>query len=148
MTKTTLSSTDAQDMVTQADAGARNPTGRAGRILWFVPLCWSLFQLWYASPLPFIVNFGILNDTEARSIHLAFAVFLAFTAYPALKDSARNRIPTTDWLLAFIGSGSSAYLYLFYTELAERAGAPTQIDIIVAAVGRKKPYPMPAKRGL
>lgn len=135
MTKTTLSSTDAQDMVAQADTGARSPAGLAGRILWFVPLCWSLFQLWYASPLPFIINFGILNDTEARSIHLAFAVFLAFTAYPAFKSSARNRIPALDWLLAFAGSFSAAYLYLFYTELAERAGAPTQIDIIVAAIG-------------
>ena len=51
-------------------------------------LAWSLFQLWYASPLPFIVGFGILNDTEARAIHLAFAMFLAFLAWPAL--SARR----------------------------------------------------------
>ena len=83
MTKTTQSSTDVQDMVAQADTGARSPIGLAGRILWFVPLCWSLFQLWYASPLPFIFNFGVLNDTEARSIHLAFAIFLAFYRLPS-----------------------------------------------------------------
>ncbi|MFC1503532.1 TRAP transporter permease [Pseudomonadota bacterium] len=135
MTKTTQTSTDVQDMVAQADTGARNPGGIAGRILWFVPLCWSLFQLWYASPLPFIFNFAILNDTEARSVHLAFAIFLAFTAYPALKHSPRDRIPAIDWLLALVGSLSAGYIYLFYTQLAERSGAPTQIDIIVAVCG-------------
>lgn len=135
MTKTTEASTDVQDMVAQADTGARSPVGMAGRILWFVPLCWSLFQLWYASPLPFIFNFGVLNDTEARSIHLAFAIFLAFTAYPALKHSPRDRIPLTDWGLALAGSFSAAYIYIFYTELAGRSGAPTQFDIVIAVTG-------------
>ncbi|MBY5948138.1 TRAP transporter permease [Photobacterium rosenbergii] len=135
MTKTTQSSTDVQDMVAQADTGARSPIGLAGRILWFVPLCWSLFQLWYASPLPFIFNFGVLNDTEARSIHLAFAIFLAFTAYPALKHSPRDRIPLVDWILALAGSFAAAYLFLFYTQLAGRSGAPTQMDIVVAVTG-------------
>ncbi|GAL06947.1 TRAP-type uncharacterized transport system fused permease component [Photobacterium aphoticum] len=100
-----------------------------------MPLCWSLFQLWYASPLPFIFNVAVLNDTEARSIHLAFAVFLAFTAYPALKRSPRDRIPLLDWILAFAGSFSAAYLYVFYTELAGRSGAPTPTDIYVAVTG-------------
>lgn len=135
MTKTTQTSTDVQEMVAQADTGARNPDGITGRILWFVPLCWSLFQLWYASPLPFIFNFAILNDTEARSVHLAFAIFLAFTAYPALKHSPRDRIPAIDWLLALVGSLSAGYIYLFYTQLAERSGAPTQFDIIAAVCG-------------
>jgi TRAP-type uncharacterized transport system fused permease subunit len=116
MSKTTTPSPDVQEMVAQADTGARAPSGIAGRILWFVPLCWSLFQLWYASPLPFIFNFGVLNDTEARSIHLMFAVFLAFTAYPAMKNSPRDTIPVVDWLLALAGSFSAAYIYLFYTE--------------------------------
>ncbi|MDO6545238.1 TRAP transporter permease [Photobacterium sanguinicancri] len=135
MTKTTQTSADVQDMVAQADTGARNPVGLAGRILWFVPLCWSLFQLWYASPLPFIFNFAILNDTEARSVHLAFAIFLAFTAYPALKRSPREHIPVIDWILALSGSFAAAYIYIFYTSLAERSGAPTQVDIIVAVAG-------------
>ncbi|ARC91278.1 C4-dicarboxylate ABC transporter [Vibrio coralliilyticus] len=135
MSKTTSPSQDVQEMVAQADTGARAPLGIPGRILWFVPLCWSLFQLWYASPLPFIFNFGVLNDTEARSIHLMFAVFLAFTAYPALKTSPRDRIPVLDWLLALAGSFSAAYIYIFYTELAGRSGAPTTFDIVVAVIG-------------
>ena len=135
MTQTTTPSQDVQEMVAQSDTGARSPSGIPGRILWFVPLCWSLFQLWYASPLPFIFNFGILNDTEARSIHLTFAIFLAFTAYPALKRSPRDRIPILDWILALTGSFSAAYIYIFYTQLADRSGAPTTPDIVIALTG-------------
>ena len=57
------------DLVAQADTGARRPGGLAGWLLVAVPLAWSLFQLWYASPLPFMLHFGVLNDTEARAIH-------------------------------------------------------------------------------
>ncbi|MUL00897.1 TRAP transporter fused permease subunit [Aliivibrio fischeri] len=135
MTQQSSPSQDVQEMVAQSDTGARSPQGLSGRILWFVPLCWSLFQLWYASPLPFIFDFGILNDTEARSIHLAFAIFLAFTAYPALKNSPRDRIPAVDWILALLGSFAAAYIYIFYTELAGRSGAPTTFDIVAAVTG-------------
>ncbi len=135
MTQTTQPSLDAKEIVAQSDTGARTPAGIPGHILWFVPLCWSLFQLWYASPLPFIFDFGVLNDTQARSVHLAFAIFLAFTAYPALAHSPRNRVPIVDWILALAGSFSAAYIYLFYTELAERSGAPTTIDIFAAVIG-------------
>ena len=135
MTQTTSPSSDVQEMVAQSDTGARSPSGLQGRILWFVPLCWSLFQLWYASPLPFIFDFAILNDTEARSIHLTFAIFLAFTAYPALKNSPRDHIPAIDWILALAGSFSAAYIYIFYTELAGRSGAPTTFDIVAAVTG-------------
>ncbi|OED72878.1 C4-dicarboxylate ABC transporter [Vibrio splendidus ZS-139] len=135
MTQTTSPSPDVQEMVAQSDTGARSPRGFQGRILWFVPLCWSLFQLWYASPLPFIFNFAILNDTEARAIHLTFAIFLAFTAYPAMKNSPRDRIPAIDWVLALAGSFAASYIYIFYTELAERSGAPTTFDIVAAVIG-------------
>jgi len=135
MTQTTTPSPDVQEMVSQADTGARNPKGIPGRILWFVPLCWSLFQLWYASPLPFIFNFGVLNDTQARSIHLTFAIFLAFTAYPALTNSPRDRVPVIDWILALAGSFGACYIYLFYAQLADRSGAPTTFDVVAAVTG-------------
>ncbi|SON48098.1 TRAP transporter permease [Vibrio tapetis] len=135
MTQATTPSQDVQEMVAQSDTGARNPQGFPGRILWFVPLCWSLFQLWYASPLPFIFNFLILNDTEARAIHLTFAIFLAFTAYPARKSSPRDHVPIVDWIMALLGSFSAAYIYIFYAQLADRSGAPTTFDIVAAVTG-------------
>ncbi len=125
-----------QEMIAESDTGARNPTGTIPKkILFYVPLAWTLFQLWYASPLPFIFNIFVLNDTEARAIHLAFAVFLSYTAYPTFKSSPRNYIPVQDWIVGFIGAFCAAYLFLFYEGLAERPGDPTQLDLIVAVIG-------------
>jgi TRAP transporter 4TM/12TM fusion protein len=125
----------AEDIVAQVESGARNPAGFAGRLIIAVCLAWSLFQLWYASPLPFIVGFGVFNGTEARSIHLAFALFLAFTAYPAFKWSPRQSIPIQDWLFAIAGAFCAAYLVMFNDALADRPGSPTTMDIAVGATG-------------
>lgn len=134
-TQDNITDQELQEMVAQVDTGARHPTGNVGKLLFGIPLTWSLFQLWYASPLPFALGFGVFNDTEARAIHLAFALFLAFTAYPALKSSPRTEIPWQDWLFALAGSFSAAYIYLFYDELAGRSGAPTNFDIAVGICG-------------
>ena len=124
-----------QELVAKADTGARKPGGPTATLIFGVALAWALFQLWYASPLPFALSIGILNDTEARAIHLAFALFLAFLAWPAFSGSPRDRVPVVDWLLAFAGAFAAAYLMLFYRELATRPGQPTTTDIVVATVG-------------
>ena len=116
-----------QELVAKADTGARKPGGITAKIIFGVALAWALFQFWYASPLPFTFGIGILNDTEARSLHLAFALFLAFTAWPAFSGSPRDRVPWQDWLFALAGAFAGAYLLLFYRELALRPGQPTTI---------------------
>ncbi|GGY70486.1 TRAP transporter permease [Marinobacter zhanjiangensis] len=121
--------------VLQTETGGRALTGPASVLLFIVPVVWSLFQLWIASPLPFIVNFGIFNSTEARSIHLAFATFLAFTAFPMFRGRHNEHIPWFDWILALAASFSSAYLFLFYDALSERPGAPILQDLIIALGG-------------
>ena len=126
---------DLDQLVHDADLGGREPAGAVGVALAAVAAAWSLFQLWYASPLPFALGFGILNDTEARAVHLAFAVFLAFCAYPALKGSSRRVVPLADWLLAAVGAFCAAYLFLFYNALATRPGQPTPMDIAVGLLG-------------
>ncbi len=125
-----------KEMIAETESGARNPTGAVSKkILFFVPLLWTVFQLWYASPLPFIFNIFVINDTEARAIHLAFAIFLSFTAFPTLKSSPKSFIPIQDWVLALIGSFCSAYLYIFYVELSGRPGMPSQMDLVISVVG-------------
>ncbi len=127
----------ADDIVASVDTGPRNPAGAVGKLLAGVALVWSLFQLWIASPLPFMFAsvLPVLNDTQTRSIHLAFAVFLAYTAFPALKRSARDRVPILDWIFALVGAFAAAYLFLFYRELSERPGAPITQDLVVAGIG-------------
>jgi TRAP transporter 4TM/12TM fusion protein len=125
-----------QEMIAEADTGARNPVGTIPKkVLFFVPLIWTLFQLWYASPLPFIFNILVFNSTEARAIHLAFAMFLAYTAYPTFKSSPRDYIPVQDWIVALIGAFCAAYLFLFYAELSERPGDPATLDLVVSVIG-------------
>jgi len=126
---------DAMAIVAEADTGARSPSGIPAKILWFTPLAWACFQLWLASPLPFMLRFGIFNSTEARSIHLAFAIFLAFLAFPALKRSPRHYIPIQDWIIALVAAFCAGYQYLFFVELSERPGLPTQTDIVVSMIG-------------
>ncbi|MFQ6024408.1 MAG: TRAP transporter permease, partial [Acidiferrobacterales bacterium] len=130
-----VSDKELQEMIAEADTGARAPAGLPAKILLAVPFVWSLFQLWYASPLPFILKFGVLNDTEARAIHLAFAIFLAYTVYPALKRSPRNYIPIQDWVFALVAAFCASYLFFFYEALSDRAGAPTPFDIVVGVCG-------------
>ncbi|QJR00031.1 TRAP transporter permease [Halomonas sp. PGE1] len=126
---------DLEDMVASSDSGARKPLGAPGKLLVGIAAAWSLFQLWIASPLPYLFRFGVFNATEARSIHLAFALFLAFMAYPALKRSPRDRIPLQDWLFAAVAAFCGAYMFLFYEQLATRPGAPLTQDVVVGVVG-------------
>ena len=80
-----LTQAELDELVASSDTGGRGSAGTVGVFITCVALAWSLFQLWIASPIPFIVGWGVFNDTEARSIHLAFAIFLAFAAFPAAR---------------------------------------------------------------
>ncbi|WP_108445679.1 TRAP transporter permease [Halomonas denitrificans] len=126
---------DLEDMVASTDSGARKPTGMPGKLLVSIAAVWSLFQLWIASPIPFMLGFGVFNATEARSIHLAFALFLAYMAYPALQRSPRDRIPLQDWVLAAVAAFCGAYMFMFYEQLAQRPGAPILQDVIIGVIG-------------
>ncbi|MBF6623620.1 MAG: TRAP transporter permease [Pseudomonas stutzeri] len=123
-----------EELIAQ-DVGARLPQGVMAHVIAGLALLWSLFQLWIASPLPFMLRFGVLNDTETRAIHLAFALLLAFLAYPAFKRSPRNRVPLIDIALSLVAAASAAYLFIFYQDLAMRPGSLTTADLVTACIG-------------
>ncbi|WP_417698246.1 TRAP transporter permease [Psychromonas sp.] len=129
-----------QDMVAANDTGARIPKGWQGAVLLGTALIWSLFQLWIASPLPFydwpiIGSFGIFNDTEVRAIHLGFAIFLAFTAFPATSKSSQYRVPLSDMVFSLIAAFCASYLFTFYDQLVTRPGLPNTQDLVVSVIG-------------
>ncbi|TNF56360.1 MAG: TRAP transporter fused permease subunit [Burkholderiales bacterium] len=126
---------DVNKLVEDNDTGGRKPGPAVARLLLVVAVAWSLFQLWIASPLPFALGVFVLNDTESRAIHLAFAVFLAYMAYPASKRSPSSHIPLQDWVLAVVGAFCAGYLFWFYRDLATRPGMPTTLDVYAAGVG-------------
>ena len=124
-----------EDLVAEADTGGRRPTGFSKTLIFTVSLAWALFQLWYASPLPYLFNLGVVNDGQARVIHLCFAFVLAFATFPAFGRSPRNRIPIADWALMVLGVVAAMYLLVFYHEISLRPGLPTQADIVVSLIG-------------
>ena len=123
-----------EELIAQ-DVGARMPVGPMAQVITGLALLWSLFQLWIASPLPFIFGVGVLNDTQTRAIHLAFALLLAFLAYPAFKRSPRDRVPLLDIALGLVAAASAAYLFIFYQQLALRPGSLTTGDLVTACIG-------------
>ncbi len=123
------------ERIEAAEFGGRQPAGWPRKVLLGSALAWALFQLWVASPLPFLVGVGVFNSTEVRSIHLAFAIFLAYLSFPLSRGRIVHEIPWHDWLLALLAAASAAYLFLFYEALADRAGAPTLFDIGIAVSG-------------
>ncbi|MFG0872777.1 TRAP transporter permease [Aeromonas media] len=123
-----------EELIAQ-DVGARLPLGLMGWLITGLALAWSLFQLWIASPLPFIFGVGVLNDTETRAIHLTFALLLAYLVFPAFRRSPRDRVPLGDIAFGLIAASAAAYLFVMYEALAQRPGNLTTADLVTACIG-------------
>ncbi len=139
----------AEDLVAQTDTGARTPSGFVGKVLIGLCIVWSLFQIYIASELPFILQefvtpllaaIGldiqfVLGSVKSRRVHLAFALILAALAYPLLKSSPRKRVPGYDWGLAALGVIVTLYAVVLQDQIAVRSGLPTNMDMVISAVG-------------
>ena len=107
----------------------RKPGRRLAVVISVVAAAWSLWQLWMASPLPFMLDFGIIVDVPARGMHLAFGLGLCFLMYPASRRMAAEPIPLTDILLAVVGAGCASYLFFGYEGLVARQGILLTYDV-------------------
>jgi TRAP transporter 4TM/12TM fusion protein len=100
-----------------------------------IGISWALYQL----ALPSIL---IVDATQERAIHLAFAMALLFLLMPCLKRrrkclgylSVVDRIPILDYICAAVGAFTSLYLAIFYEGIAMRAGDPSTIDMISGTI--------------
>ncbi len=103
----------------------RNLTGFHLKLVAIIAITWSLFQLWYASPFPFWLNFGMFKGLPARAIHLGFALLLAFLIFPYARGKKVNFI---DILIAITGAVCCLYIYVFYDQLVDRGGILLKIN--------------------
>jgi len=117
---------EVKDKINEDLSPTKNLTGLHLKIVASIAIIWSLFQLWYASPFPFIFNFGMFKGLPARAIHLGFALTLVFLIYPISKG---NKISIFDILISFIGAFSCFYIYFFYDQLVDRGGVLLNILI-------------------
>ncbi len=141
MTQTTATRS-ADDMVAEADTGARAPTAPwQANLIIGTCIVWSLFQLYIASKVPGViaqatgVNFFANIVAQARFVHLAFAIMLATLAFPLFKSSPKDRIPLYDWALVVLGVSSCLYLIVFRFEIADRPGLWSTSDIVMSCIG-------------
>ena len=104
----------------------KNLTGIHLKVVAAIAIIWSLFQLWYASPFPFIFNIGMFKGLPARAIHLGFALTLAFLIYPASKG---KKISIIDVIISLLGAFSCLYIYFFYDQLVDRGGVLLTLNI-------------------
>jgi TRAP transporter 4TM/12TM fusion protein len=100
-----------------------------------IAIAWALYQL----ALPSVL---VIDSTQERAMHLAFAISLLFLLMPALKKpkkylgylSVKDRIPIVDYAFAALGAFTALYLAIFYESLAMRAGSPTTLDLISGSI--------------
>ncbi len=140
-----MSDDELEDLVASSDTGGRAPSNHSvAMLIAGTALLWSIFQVWIASPLPYTTGFGVFSSGEARPIHLAFALFLAYLAFPAFRSSPRRTIPLADWILGIGAACCALYLFVFDTELidhlmgtrlSDRPNNPDQLDVIVSVLG-------------
>lgn len=129
-----LSDAELQDLVSSSDGGARNPAGIVGALLAVVAVVWSLYQVLLASPVSnYVLPGDLINNS--RQIHLAFATFLAFMAYPMFRRSPRDHVPLYDWALAAAGTFTALYGYFFYEKLVNNGGLADHTDKWFALAG-------------
>ncbi|MEE8275979.1 MAG: TRAP transporter fused permease subunit, partial [Alphaproteobacteria bacterium] len=112
----------------------RKPSKLLGIAVALVAAAWSLFQLWIASPLPFIFDFALIVDVPARGIHLAFGLVLCFLTFPAARSMAARPIPAIDVVLAIVGCLCALYLFLAAEGLATRAGILLGYDLSLLGI--------------
>ncbi len=130
----------AEDLAASVDTGARNPVGWQRHLIPITAFVWAVFQLYIASNLPFLLTewtgiSWVVTNSNARLIHLAFALLLASMAFPLIKACPTHKIPWFDWILAALGIMACLYIVIFRDQIAIRAGLPTSADLVMSTIG-------------
>jgi len=119
---------DASALLEQFEAG--RTTGPAlGVVIGAICIVWTLFQIWIASPFPFMFGIGIISGVPARAVHVTFALVLAFLIFPARAHHRERTIPWYDVALAIAAGFCSAYVFLAYDGLVARQGILLELEI-------------------
>ncbi|MFP4452795.1 MAG: TRAP transporter permease [Desulfobacterales bacterium] len=137
----------AEELVTVVEVGARKPRSWiATSIITLLCICWSGYQLYIA--------YQPINSHIARAWHLAFAICLAYLAYPgymehsppfwarigrklvpvSFRKSIQKNIPVYDIIFAILATAASLYIWWDYSNLINRQGMPNTLDIWMGAI--------------
>jgi len=119
-------SSDIENKISEDLSPTRNLTGLHLKVVAAIAIIWTLFQLWYASPFPFMFDIGMFKGLPARAIHLGFALTLTFLIFPISKS---KKISIIDILISLIAAFCCLYIYFFYDQLVDRGGFLLNISL-------------------
>ncbi len=111
-----------QKKVDEIEGRARSLDGWQLGFTALVAFMWSLFQLWHASPLPYIFKMGVFIDVPARAIHLAFALTICFLLFSFSKRKRATKFSVLDLILSLLAACGCLYIFAFYEEIVDRNG--------------------------
>ncbi len=98
------------------------------RLIVVIAFLWSAFQI-------FVVIHPI-NSVFVRSIHLSFALALAFAMYPMFKSArTMTTIPWYNFLIAPAAIVTALYIVFAYDALNARSGAWEPLDVVMGLAG-------------
>jgi len=135
---------DAGEILSNMEAGRIDPGPLVIKLIASLALAWSLFQLWIASPFPFLINLGIIVDVPARGVHLAFALLLCFLFFPSTKKKRSSSLPIFDLLLGVVAALCALYPMIAQEGINNRVGVllvceiwglTVPIEAIVGGIG-------------
>ncbi|WBU65491.1 TRAP transporter permease [Paracoccus aerodenitrificans] len=125
--------TDVHPPRPQPDAGLHDPLaesfppGFQGRILFWIAVVFSLYQIATAAHL---LN---LNSQIQRAGHLGFLLLLGFPLLMLLKKRS-TPMQILGWIMGLAGVGIAIYQWVEYVPLMMRAGDINNFDIIIGIV--------------
>ena len=119
-------SADIENKVSEDLSPTRNLRGLHLKVVVAIAIIWTLFQLWYASPFPFMFGIGMFKGLPARAIHLGFALTLTFLIFPISKS---KKISIIDILISLVAAFCCLYIYFFYDQLVDRGGFLLNISL-------------------
>jgi len=117
---------DIENKVSEDLSPTRNLRGLHLKVVVAIAIIWTLFQLWYASPFPFMFDIGMFRGLPARAIHLGFALTLTFLIFPISKS---KKISIIDILISLVAAFCCLYIYFFYDQLVDRGGFLLNISL-------------------
>ena len=100
--------------------------GPQARMLFLIGILFSAFQIITAS-------FSPLSSTIVRAVHVGFLMLMTFGIAAAVRPRF-DAVAGVLWLVGVVGFGMAFYHWVFEGDLIQRAGDPTDLDLVIGAV--------------
>ena len=120
---------DAAELLEKFESG-RTTGPTLGLVIGVICILWTTFQIWIASPFPFMTGIGLITGVPARAVHLTFGLVLAFLIFPAGEAHRHRPIPWYD--IAFAVAAGHRQVTVWFAHRRDRADLvrPTGSDLL------------------